>query len=111
MPRSISSVRSHSRANGAISRSQNSRAEARTSSCSGVSAKSTEAMWGRQTPAPASAVLASLDQRAELPVVPVRVPDQLDLGDREVVARGGLDLDSLDRPRVHPVHVQGGLHQ
>src|SRR5215210_9126981 len=104
MPRSISSLRSQSRANGAISRSQNSRADARTSSCSGVSAKSTEATGPAANAGPAHRVLATPDQAAELPEVPVRVADQLDLRDREVVPRARLDPDALDRPRVRPVH-------
>src|SRR5689334_13826935 len=110
MRRSISSARSQSRAKGAISRSQNSRADARTSSCSGVSAKSNEGD-GAGGAGPIIASLASLDQRTELAEVPVRVADELDLGDREVITRTGLDPDSLEQPRVRPVHVQDRVHQ
>src|SRR5204863_2917924 len=106
--RSISSARSQSRANGASSRSQNSRADERTSSCSGVSVKSMK-RGGAGEPAPASS--ASLDQVAELGPAAVLVTDQPHLRDREPIARARLDLDALERVRIDPVHLPCRVHQ
>src|SRR5881392_3981562 len=95
MPRSISSARSQSRAKGTISRSQNSRAEERISSCSEVSVKSMpEKTRGRRT-GPASfaigvrsALRAGIDEAADGVPGSVVELDQRLLGDREVVLGG-----------------------
>src|SRR5439155_24134088 len=66
---------------------------------------------GPDTPAPTNDRSASLDQGAELVERPVRVPDELQLRDREVVTLAGLVFDALDHVRVDPVHSLRRLDQ
>src|SRR5215207_596469 len=110
--RSMVSVRSHSRACGTTSRSRNSRAVARISSCSAVSVKSTPGTNGaRPTPGPVLSVLSSLEEVARFAPGTVVVTDDLHLVEREVVVLGRLADDALDHVRVRPVHLLGRRHE